>query len=578
MPQPKTVKTLKLLGINALSTYVIENGKTFLDSYGQTFRLSLAAIKSHKTEVGKDSDDEDDSDSDVFNDSDDEVYQEKNRRESREVNRRSSCQQQSNAILRARVAFMHDLFEYNVPYFVYDRLCAQLFIDIPQFVEYIKSQRTIRTSTAEFLSQVNVAVSLIEVIVGPFLTSCNFEEMPKILQQVFYARLHMLSGLRYLNLGSLTGGWKVEEMEPRIICGLASMTDLRILILNYDCTDTILLGLIETCPLIHTLDITSSKFITNDSVNILMRMKTVRSLRLQRTSVSNEGYIKLLLALPQLEDVGRYDELGRCMEYIVDGYPDFKEFGLKKFISRYVTTRFLQIIGDYCPYVYHVSIFYNPLLYNLQSLIGVNELTELHLLSCDFFSSKVNDVLDVKGCNITSLHLEHVDEIDLDALMCISQNCPDLINLTIYNCVLIEGNLHYMRRMIPPFMNLKNLTIIAQCNQKHLEFLWSTCLKIETIKCGMMLPTDDLLIDLILSRNPMEYLQELSIVKSDGLSIATAYQLIETCPQLKVLNELEGWSLVREDELEIFKTYVRINNLDINLDSKRFQTVTDVLF
>lgn len=585
MPQHKRVRSLEASAIEALSAFIVDSGKSYLSSYGHSFRASLAALKlqamaSSSVSEGESDSEGEDAGFDIFNESDDEDRAERKRRLSLDAARRYSFNQQTiNTVLRGRISYMHELFEYNIPWFLFDRLCARLFIDIPHFVELIKAERTIRTSTAEFLSQVNVAVSLIEVVVGPFLTYCNFEEMPKILQQVFYSRLHMLSGLTFLSLGSLTGGWKVDEMEPRIISGLASMTNLRSLVLNYDCTDTILLGLVETCPMVHSLDITSSKFINNDSMNILIRLQSLRSVRLQRTSVSNEGYIKLLMCLPKLEDVGRYDELGRCIEYIVDNYRDQKEFGLRKFISRYVTTRFLQILAEYCPRIAHVSIFFNGLLCDLTTLIGVNGLSELHLLSCDFFSDQIRDVLAVKGCNLTSLHLEHVDQIDMNALMYISQYCPDLKDFTIYNCELIESTSLYMERpAIPPFMNLENLTVVAQCDRKHLEFLWSTCLHIQSIKCGMMVPTSDQLFDKILARNPMEHLLELSIVKSDGLSIAMAYKLVETCPKLRSLNELEGWSFVREDEIEVFKTFIRTNNLDVNLDSKRFQTVVDELF
>lgn len=127
-------------------------------------------------------------------------------------------------------------------------------------------------------------------------------------------------------------------------------------------------------------------------------------------------------------------------------------------------------------------------------------------------------------------------------------------------------------------MNLERLTVVAQCDYRHLEFLWSTCLHIKTIKCGMMVPTTDNLFDRVLARNPMEHLEELSVIRSDGLTIATAYKLVEICPKLAYLNELEEWKLIKEDEIQLFKTFIKTNNLDLNLESKRFQTENDDLF
>lgn len=570
MPKYKQVKSLETLSINALTLFVCDAGEQLLPMLSDCFKvLSISTSR----------DDDETNDVEDFFAGRDDVGMIKKRTPSPKSVRRSSCQQRkSSEVLRARIEFLHEIFEYNVPCFLFDRICNRLFIEIPRLVERIKDRRTIRTSTAEFLSQVNMAVSLVEVILGPHITNCNFEEMPKMLQQIFYPRLHMLRGLQQLNLGSLTGGWKTDEMEPTILAGLTKMRNLRSLNVNYDCTDTILLTLIDSCPRLHTLDVTSSKLVNNDSINIIIHLKTLRNVQLHRTSVTIEGYVKLLLALPQLEDVGRYDEIGRCLEYVVDNYPQTKAFGLRKFSSRYVTTRFLQILAEYCPQMRHVSIFFNGLLCDLSALIGIDQLAELHLLSCDFFSDQIRDVLSVKGCNITYLHLEHVDQIDMNALMYISQFCPDLKVLTIYNCELIESTSLYMPKpIIPPFMNLEKITVVAQCDWRHLEFLWSTCYRIRSIKCGMMVPTNDHLFERILSRNPMEYLEELSIVRSDGLSIAMAYKLVEICPKLLVLNELDGWSCIREDELELFKTFIRTNNLDVNLDSKRFQLVTEEL-
>lgn len=570
MPKYKPVQSLETLSINALTTYVCDVGEQILPMLSDCFKMLAISMSSDDEQV--------DEVEDIFADRDD-IGMIKRKAPSPKSMRRSSCQQKkATDVLRARISFLHDIFEYNIPCFLFDRLCARLFIELPHMVERIKDRRTMRTSTAEFLCQVNSAVSLAEVIIGPHINYCNFEEMPKLLHQVFYPRLYMMHGLQQLNLGSLTGGWKTDEMEPTILAGLRKMPKLRSLCLNYDCTDAILLTLIDSCPRLHTLDLTSSKLVNNDTVNILIHLKSLRCVQLHRTSVTIEGYVKLLLGLPKLEDVGRYDEIGRCLEYVVENYPKVKQLGLRKFTSRYVTTRFLQIIAEYCPQMLHVSIFFNGLLCDLSALIGINRLAELHLMSCDFFSDQIRDVLSVKGCNITYLHLEHVDQIDMNALMYISQFCPDLKVLTIYNCELIESTSLYMHKpIIPPFMNLEKITVVAQCDWRHLEFLWSTCYRIRSIKCGMMVPTTDHLFERILARNPMEHLEELSIVKSDGMTIAIAYKLVEICTNLVVLNELEGWSCVREDELEMFKEFIQTNNLDVNLDSKRFRTVMEEL-
>lgn len=579
MPTYKQVTSLEALSMEAVTGFVCSMGEDLIALLRIAFQMTMPTLP-----ISEDGEDDEE-----FLDDDIEILDEFEKIRNLHIRRRKSSvrsieeirkggtmQRQVSEVLRSRVAILNQLFKYNIPCFLFDRLCQHLFREIPCIIERIKRERTIRTSQGEIMSQVNVAITLIEAIIGPFLTYCNFEETPKMMQQIFYLKMKELKGLEYLNLGSLTGGWKTEAMEPTILCGLDKMKNLRHLSLNYDCTDNILLKLIDSCPRLQELDLTSSKAVTNDSVNLLIRMPALRNVSLHQTSVTNEGYIKLLLAHKKIEDVGRNDEIGRCLEYIVQSYPDFKEFSLRKFSSRYVTTKFLQILSEYCPRMQHVSIFFNVLICDLTALIGINNLSTLHLLSCDFFSDQIRDVLAVKGCNLSHLHLEHVDQIDMNALMYISQYCPDLQVLTIYNCELIESTSLYMSKpSIPPFMNLQRLTIVAQCDHRHLEFLWSTCLRIKSIKCGMVVPTTDELFERILARNPMEHLEELSIVRSDGLTIGMAYKFVEICRKLVYLNELEGWCRISEEELQLFKTFIKTNNLDLNLESKRFQSAND---
>lgn len=579
MPQYKQVKSLETLAMRALTVYVRNLGEELIPLYTKAFELVMPDFHMEMMDLNDDYIEED---VDFLDDFEQirELARRRRKSSAKSTDRKNSfTQKRIQEVLRARISILHDMFEYNLPCYLFDRMRMSFFSEIPRMVERIKERRSLKTTQGEFMGQVSVAVSLIETVIGQNLTYCNFEETPKLLQQVFFMRLQDLKGIEFLNLGSLTGGWKTNEMESIILSGLEKMSNLQFLSLNYDCTDNILLQLIETCPRLISLDISSSKSITNDSVNLLNRMQSLRHVNLHRTSVTNEGYIKLLLGQRKLADIGQFDEIGRCLEYIVDNYPDFGEFSLRKFCSRYVTTRFLQILSEYCPQMQHVSIFFNMLICDLTAVIGINKLSVLHLLSCDFFSDQIRDVLAVKGCNLTHLHLEHVDQIDMNALMYISQYCPDLQVFTIYNCEMIESTSLYLQKpTIPPFMNLEKLTVVAQCDYRHLEFLWSTCLRIKTIKCGMMVPTTDNLFDRVLARNPMEHLEELSVIRSDGLTIATAYKLVEICPKLLYLNELEEWKLIKEDEIQLFKTFIKTNNLDLNLESKRFQTENDDLF
>jgi hypothetical protein len=305
-------------------------------------------------------------------------------------------------------------------------------------------------------------------------------------------------------------------------------------------------------------------------VYIIQDLKKLKYLQVFKTGVTMEGVINILLHLPELLDIGRYDEIARCLEYIDEYHPTYGNFALKQFTSNFCTTKQIRILCEKCPNIESISLFHNVLLLDLMTLIGLNKLSKLKLLSCDFFSDQVKSVLEVKGCNITYLNLEHADEIDMNALIYISQFCPDLKTLILCNCIMMEStSLSYQRFQVPPFMNLENLTLVGNCDFKQIEFIMYNAYKIKFIHFGTQIPTDDALFERIFLRNQLEYLEELRILHSDYLTIKTAYNLINNCKNLSKLYELESWISVMPLQLDELKDYIKQRNLAVDLTSYR---------
>jgi ribonucleases P/MRP protein subunit RPP40 len=366
----------------------------------------------------------------------------------------------------------------------------------------------------------------------------------------------------------VSGGWKTLDMEQVLVDGIENMSNLMHLRLNYDCTDNVLKTLVKNCPRLMSLDITNSKNINNASVDILVDLKNLRQIQLYRTSVSMEGFINILLHLPELRDIGRYDELGRCLEYIDDYYPTYGNFKLESFISIQATTKQIQILSEKCPNVSSISLFHNILLLDLMVLIGLNNLAKLKLLSCDFFADQIRDVLQVKGCNLTFLSLEHVDEIDMNALVYISQYCTELKTLVMCNCNLIEST-SVTRFKLPPFMNLENLTLIGECTSQHLEFILCNSHRLKFIHFGTQIITTDELFVKVFLRNELSQLEEIRILHSDFVTVKTAYALVNNCINLQKLFEIECWLNVLPCEFDELKQYIKAKNFDVDLTSYR---------
>lgn len=473
--------------------------------------------------------------------------------------------EKAHQLLSKNVSQVRLYLLYNVPWMLYNKLYYEVIKSLTELLEKTKKSMGFRGSMGKFVSQMNVAVSMAEVLFTKYTTVLSIDTIPKMMRSIFYLKLHMLSGLVHLNLGSLSGGWKTADMEESIIKSLKNLHQLKYLCINYDCTDNILICIVENCPKLLKLDASSSKCITNESINIMTKLKHITSIQLYRTSVFLEGYAKLLINCKTLEDIGRCDDIGRVLEYIKLNYPSVQPLNLTTYVSRYAPVNILQLIVEMCPKIRNMTVFHNTLQGDLMCLMELSHLTELKLLSCDFYADQVKQVLQVKGCNIVSLHLEHVDQIDLNALMYISQMCPILQTLTLYNCTLIQHTSLYTKKLeIFPFRNLKKFTCVATCTDDQLSFVLCNCLNVEFIHVGTAVQLTDEFFSKILDKNPLIYLKELRILQSEFLTLSTVERLIQSCMCLETLVELECWSMLSELDIEHIRNYIRINNYNID--------------
>jgi hypothetical protein len=541
----------KLKQPKSLETLSIESSAKWLYNIG--FKLISECMARPFHDMIKDDDDESGSDD-----------EEKERENLRTAHRKTLDK------LELAIVILHDYFEKCVPFYLYRTLQDEVMTRVTELIGICKASIEFKANMAKFALQVSVAVRLAESLISIKMRSIDFEELPKMIRSAYYTKLNRMKGVEHLKLGSVTGGWKTFEMEEKLASSLRCMRKLTNLVLNYDCTDKILQTLLINCPNLVALDITSSKYVTNESTEIIQQMKSLKIIQLYRTQVGMEGYKNLLLNLPKLLDIGRYDELGKCLEFIDEHYPSHKNFQLEHFSSNHATTRQIQILCEKFPNLKSISLFHNILHLDLMAVVGINLLDKLKLRSCDFFSDRIRDLLQVKGCNITSLVLEHVDQIDQNALIYISQFCPELESLTICNCNLIQStSISFRYFQLPPFMSLKYLTLIGTCNLQHVEHILSNAHKLKYIHLGTQIPTSDELFEKIFLKNEMRYLEELRILYSDELTIQSAFAIVNNCSSLQRMNELESWTKINPMQLEELKLYVKENNHCVDLRSFR---------
>lgn len=467
--------------------------------------------------------------------------------------------------LQSMLEFMKHLLSYNVPQHLYDKMFRTVLTAIVNLVKETKSTYNDYALTTTFLSEMTVALHLTEVVINTHLRKIEFSAWPKIMRHILYTKLPDMIGLEVLDLGSGSAGWRTSDIEKIIISGVTAMPNLICFILCFDCTDNIITALAQNCKKLQKLDVTASRSVTERSVQPLLSCKYLKQIKLCKTSMTISGYANLFLKHLNIEDIGRCDEFGYVLEHIHQ--KDITtSFYIRIFESRNFSMEHLYLLIDMCPYITSLCILRDDRIMDFTILAALNYLKELKLLSCDFYIHGIKTLLEVKGNTITSLHLEHVDGIDLNALISISQYCPDIKNLVFYNCEFLEQVPIYPRQFtIPPFQYLERIKCVVECANMHLEFLLSHCKNIKFIQLGSSTGIGDETIRRIFSQNSMRKLEELKILYSHDLSMNTIQLLMHYCDNLYRLSELENWQGISPIELNNFRK--ELKNTNINLDT-----------
>ncbi|XP_022920566.1 uncharacterized protein [Onthophagus taurus] len=470
------------------------------------------------------------------------------------------------ATLQKQLDKLATVLSTHVPFYLHDAMSVEVLNSVKALIEKTKKSYFPHISMNAFMTEMNVVVSLTEVVLNHRLRHIDFSLWPKIMRYVLYKNLYKLSGMEVLNLGSCTGGWRTSDHDRFILQGIGNMKNLKSLCLCFDCTDGVIQIIGENCPNLQCLDVTSSGSVTDRCVSSLLKCTELRELQLYRTSITVGGFAEILINLTKLQDIGRYDEIGNVIRYIYTNYPKCRPLGLKKFQTRDLITENLRLLVELFPKIESISLFHDEQFSDLTVLTALDNLKDLKLLSCNFYTDYLKQLMEIKGQNLTSLHLEHVEEIDLDAIFALSKFCPQLKSLVLYNCDFLDQLVPSNSiNIIRPFKHLERLFWVVDCARIHLEVLLMNAVNIKYVHLGSSTGITHNSIVKIISAGSFKKLEELRILYSVDMNLKTVNLLLENCPNLKVLSELESWQGLSFDELKTLRSNIASSNFNLDI-------------
>ena len=193
---------------------------------------------------------------------------------------------------------------------------------------------------------------------------------------------------------------------------------------------------------------------------------------------------------------------GEIMEYISRLRSQPLELEITHLHTRDMTYHQLQLTVLFCPNIQHVNLYVDEDLL-LSPLSRLQNLHQLKLLACNFYTDRVDRLIADQGPGLTLLHLEHIDELDMAALTLIAQSCPNLVKLVFFSCDFVENfgsSLSDQKFSEAPLQKLESLVCVSECAPNVIEFLLTHAQFLTSVQFGSTAWFNDHIVSSILNR------------------------------------------------------------------------------
>ena len=133
------------------------------------------------------------------------------------------------------------------------------------------------------------------------------------------------------------------------------------------------------------------------------------------------------------------------------------------------TNEDMELLAEACPDIQKMIFKYNPHFFTSYIQLAVfDKIQHFETWGGEYQVSGLDQLIEIIGPNLTTLHLCHVEEISAETLLHLTKNCRSLTNLIFENCSYdVEGEenvsdeeLEIRESKVPLLLSLKSLKVI----------------------------------------------------------------------------------------------------------------------
>ncbi len=186
--------------------------------------------------------------------------------------------------------------------------------------------------------------------------------------------------------------------------------------------------------------------------------------------------------------------------------------------------------------------------------------------------------------------------MNLFALALLSTLCPKLSSLCLINCdpgdpthgdpnsdAVYQSRQEYLAMAAAAhdaaqqFENMESLTVQSRCRRTYLSFIVERCPNLERLTLGAGCQVDDELVERAHAQHGLNKLKEFQCESADtlGLTVRTAAILLDACPRLSALGDLQRWRGLSAVEAAEVRRGCYEGNADV--DTRSHQAIRQML-
>jgi hypothetical protein len=290
--------------------------------------------------------------------------------------------------------------------------------------------------------------------------------------------------------------------------------------------------------------------VDDECVEHLLQLRNLISLNVADTSITPNGYREILSSFPQIQDVVWFAQVDPVLRNLTERLPS-----VRRFVGN-VSDAVLLV--HKCPNITQLLLF--SLIEDISDLGELRNVAVLSITGCSCTVIRFGDVIRGLGPTLTTLKMDQVDNLNIN----------DLIN---YCTVLKELILSYSHiiypeiidRILPHFQNLKDLTLRQNKGEFDFSSILPLYVNLEVLHVVGMAGMSDTVIREIVTAGGFRNVTEFVVDHCGNLSMDTAWLLMDNCPNLAKLGNIDSWPGVTEFQEMTFLCFVRTNNLPLSV-------------